>query len=111
MNDLLSVQKELVSPTYTVGSLVCIVLISIQAAGASSSNILFVLYAETGSLQGALERALDLLAQCSSDYEICTARLYCAYQDRPEVVEALEMLVTGCRYMCTGNLAWRYVTL
>jgi hypothetical protein len=81
-----------------------------QAAGASSSNILFVLYAETGSLQGALERALDLLAQCSAEYEICTKRLYRAYQDRPEVVAALEMLVTGCRYMCTGNLAWRYVT-
>ena len=80
-----------------------------QAAGASSSNILFVLYAETGSLQGALERALDLLAECSAEYEICTARLYRAYRDHPDIVEALEKLVTGCRYMCTGNLAWRYV--
>jgi len=82
-----------------------------QVAGASSSNILFVLYAETGSLQGALEQALDLLARCSAEYEICTARLYNAYQDRPDVVEALKKLVMGCRYMCTGNLAWRYVKL
>jgi hypothetical protein len=81
-----------------------------QAAGASSSNILFVLYAETGSLQGALERALELLVQCSAEYEICTERLYRAYQDQPEIVEALEKLVTGCRYFCTGNLAWSLAT-
>lgn len=68
-----------------------------------------MLYAETGSLQEALERALDLLAKCSAEYEICTARLYRAYEDHPEILEALEKLVTGCRYMCTGNLAWRYV--
>jgi hypothetical protein len=80
-----------------------------QAAGASSSNILFVLYAETGSLQGALERALELLARCSEEYDICTARLYDAYQAQSDVLEALEKLVTGCRYFCTGNLAWRYV--
>ncbi|OAK94291.1 hypothetical protein IQ06DRAFT_234919, partial [Phaeosphaeriaceae sp. SRC1lsM3a] len=91
INDLLSVKKEL-------------------AAGASSSNILFVLYAETGSLQVALERALNLLAQCSAEYEICTARLYQAYHDRPDIVEALKKLVTGCRYMCTGNLAWSLAT-
>jgi hypothetical protein len=82
-----------------------------QAAGASSSNILFVLYAETGSLQGALERALDLLAQCSAEYEVCATKLYRAYQDHPDILEALEKLVAGCRYMCSGNLAWRYVAL
>ncbi|KAK4560840.1 hypothetical protein LTR86_005420 [Recurvomyces mirabilis] len=71
---------------------------------------MFVLYAETGSLQGALERALELLDKCSAEYEVCTARLYRAYEGELDVLEALEKLVTGCRYMCTGNLAWSLAT-
>ncbi|KAK5676947.1 hypothetical protein LTS10_010711 [Elasticomyces elasticus] len=80
------------------------------AAGASSSNVLFILYAATGSIYSAVQASLGLLQECSDDYELCVARLLEAYGGEPGVEDALKKLVIGCRYFCTGNLTWTLST-
>jgi len=74
------------------------------------SNILFVLFAETGSVKAAVQQSSDLLQKCSDDYESCVAKLFEVYGNDPSIRAGLKKLVTGCRYFCTGTLTWNLST-
>ncbi|KAK3629972.1 hypothetical protein LTR56_017731 [Elasticomyces elasticus] len=69
------------------------------AAGASSSNILFILYAATGSIDATVQASLDLLQKCSDNYETCVARLLAAYDGE----SALKQLVMGTSVFLHGQ--------
>ncbi|RAK97108.1 terpene synthase family protein [Aspergillus ibericus CBS 121593] len=92
VNDLLSVKKEL--------------------AHGSAESLIPILYAELGSAQKAAEQIMRIITLSIAEFDQTAERLVARHGgNSAKLAKELETFIIGCRYDCTGNLAWRYVHL
>lgn len=64
-----------------------------------------LLFAQSGNLQAAIEQTRDFLVANVQAFEVEVEQLRAS----EEASRELKDFITGCKYYCTGNLAWRYV--
>jgi hypothetical protein len=60
-----------------------------------------------GSLQGAVDSAMDILRSSFATFETASRQLLSRYSYDEELNAKLEQFVEACKYACTGNLNWR----
>jgi len=65
-----------------------------------------LLYAQTGSLQGAVDAVVEDIRRAGEDLEAAAARLRQKYAAEPEVVAELDKFIITCQCFCTSNNTW-----
>lgn len=69
-----------------------------------------LLYQEYGNAQTAADVALALVKTAVSSFEETARSLLQTVAGDAALTRDVIRFIEGCRYACTGNLDWRYVT-
>ena len=67
------------------------------------------MYKRVGSLQMAVDIALDSVSASLESFELSGQKLLEEYSDDPSTQEKLQQYILGCKHSITGNLKWRCV--
>lgn len=80
-----------------------------QAADATES-LVPIKYAKLRCAQSATDEIVSMVRNSAKDLDAAAERLEQKYaEDHTIDSQELKCFIDGCRYYCTGNLAWRYV--
>lgn len=80
-----------------------------QAADTTES-LVPILYEKLRCAQSAADEIVTSVRGTVKDFDAAAQRLLQRFAKDPDVDNsALQNFIDGCRYYCTGNLAWRYV--
>ncbi|KAH8588350.1 isoprenoid synthase domain-containing protein [Bisporella sp. PMI_857] len=91
VNDLLSVKKEIDQ--------------------GSAESLIPILFTQLGSTQKAVSYVMDTIHYTIRDFDATAQRLLTRFTGEDKATKkALEEFVMGCKYYCTGNLAWSMST-
>ena len=82
----------------------------LQAQG-QVTTLIPLLYTQVGSLQKAVDIAIETISSGLDSFEVTAQRLLEEYPDDPVTREKLQKYILGCKYAITGNLEWRYGSL
>ncbi|KAI1389854.1 terpenoid synthase [Hypoxylon trugodes] len=89
-NDILSMKKEI--------------------AQSQVDSLVPLLTLQLGSVQGAMDHAVDMVRTSVRRLDAAEAQILRRYASTPKVQEDILKFIDGCKYACTSNLNWRYVT-
>ena len=87
VNDLLSVKKEI--------------------AQGSAESLVPIIYSELKALPQTVETILMSIRNAVRAFDIVSKKLIDRYESY-ECLGDLVRFIDGCKFYCTGNLAWRY---
>ncbi|KAI9779304.1 MAG: hypothetical protein M1816_003617 [Peltula sp. TS41687] len=86
-NDILSIKKEI--------------------AQEQVDTLIPLLYLRHGSIQGAVDDAMEILHSSVEAFDSTSQRLLARHHQDEVVHNKLQKFIDGCKYACTGNLNWR----
>ena len=73
-------------------------------------SLLPLLYANTGSLQSAVDEIVAAVRTSAEDFDIIAERLRKKCKNDAALLQDLEVFMNSCRYNCTGNVGWSLMT-
>lgn len=75
-----------------------------------TESLIPILYAKLRCAQSAVDEIVNSVRSNVKDFDAAAQRLLQRFAENPDIdTLALQNFIDGCRYYCTGNLAWRYV--
>ncbi|XDG04251.1 hypothetical protein ABKA04_003866 [Annulohypoxylon sp. FPYF3050] len=80
-----------------------------EVAQSQVDSLVALLSLELGSVQTAMNHAVEIVRSATYRLEAAETDLLERYSSVPKVQENIRKFVEGCKYACTSNLNWRQV--
>ncbi|KAI1211726.1 terpenoid synthase [Annulohypoxylon truncatum] len=77
-----------------------------EVAQSQVDSLIALLFLELGSVQAAINHAVEIVRSATHRLEAAEADIIERYSSMPKVQEDIRKFVQGCKYACTSNLNW-----